>query len=215
MVRRSATSCLTIGKDRTISGDCSRAFSSRYGVNNLASLGIGPGHVDLEPCLPFCGQSRCVDCLRGSKSNPGVSEVDRDRHLVQADVGGSELGVVVVAPITDLLGHGASITEEAVRLIGQVQPSGGDRPLQRERTPQRHRLDLPGFREGLQSVSRTARRLRRLLEVARTEEDDGEPEFAGCHQQRITGSLGGDNGTVNGDPAASGSPRFASAPLHV
>jgi hypothetical protein len=100
-------------------GDALGLLESVQGFADLASHGVGLGHIEQLPCLPFWGQARGIDLLGQLDGLPGVAELDGDVDGVDGDVGGPELGAVVVAVLAELSGDrpgGAEVLGASVRL---------------------------------------------------------------------------------------------------
>ena len=90
------------------------------GLGDLAALRVSAGNVDDHPGAPFGGQPAGVHGGGGPQGPARITEFDGDRDLIQADVGGTELSVVVVASLAKLPGDLAGPLKMAVGGAGVV-----------------------------------------------------------------------------------------------
>lgn len=77
-------------------GDALGIGQRGQGGGNRPALGMRPGHVHEEPGLPFRRERRGIDSLRQIERFGRVPELDGYRDLMELDIGGVELGAVVV-----------------------------------------------------------------------------------------------------------------------
>ena len=130
--------------------------------------------------------------------------VDRNGDLIQADVGGTELGVVVVASAAEAVGDLPGLLKVGVGAVRVVPAGGNDRALQGQGAVQGHglRITAVGFRP--QGVGSSPGGFLGLVVVAGADENEHQPEGPGGYQHRAACSLGGGHGTVGGDPGGFG-----------
>lgn len=97
------------------------------GRSDLAADGVRRGEVDKVLRLAFGRQSLVADVPSEIESMPGVAEVDGHGHSLDGDVDRSELGVVVVAAGTDMVGSGLGRFEVPIGGSPVVVPCRDDR----------------------------------------------------------------------------------------
>src|SRR5438552_13130212 len=88
-------------------------------LTDLATLRMSAGYVDHHPGPPLSGQPGSVNGGCGTKGAARVAKLDGDGDLMQGHVGRAELGVVVVAPLTQPsrdLGGSAQMGVSGVRV---------------------------------------------------------------------------------------------------
>ena len=115
MVSRSETSCRTRGWARICSGVISSPRRSvATGCVDVTALRVCAGDVDEHAALAFGRESGGVHLSCGSQGAAGVAELDGYGDLVQPDVRGSELGVVVVPAFAEPVGDLSCLVQVCV-----------------------------------------------------------------------------------------------------
>jgi hypothetical protein len=100
--------------------ECAQCFA------DLAAHGVCLGQVVQVPGLPLGGEAGGADLLGQVDGLPGVAEFHRDVNGVDGDVGGTELGAVVVVVLAEPLGDLLCGVEIGVGLAALVVSGGGD-----------------------------------------------------------------------------------------
>ncbi len=168
------------------------------GVADVAALGVCTCDVDEEPGLAFGGQSGGVDLVGDVERLPGIAEVDVDGDGMEQDVGGAELGVVVIAVLADALGDASGLGE--VRSGGRsvAFAAAKDRPDEVHRAVDRQQLGgrvvLVGGRSG--NVDCRGDDVLGLVVAPKADERVGESKVARDDVEGVAGQLGGRDGTV-------------------
>src|SRR5262249_6493292 len=105
------------------------------GFLNLAALRVGARDGTERPGSALGRQPSGIDAGSGAYGASRVAELDSYRDLMQAHVGRAELGVVVVAPFSQLVGDLPGPLQVPVRGVGVADTRGGDGALQGQSAP--------------------------------------------------------------------------------
>src|SRR5215472_5148079 len=97
---------------------------------DLAALGVSASNVDKHPGTTLSRQPRGVHRGCGAQGAACIAQLDGKRYLVQAHIGGTELGVVVVAPLAQPPGDRPGPLQVLIGSIRVIRAGGYDGPLQ-------------------------------------------------------------------------------------